>query len=1003
MDGNCQTDDIRQTELKDLSLGSPSFKRRLLNAGIKTLNDLLSMTPEEIDSQFDFDTADAIIDLQEDFEKSSKKFKEKHSRRNQNDQSVRPAVQPRGGENPNARRTPKIPSEDRYTFTSKGEFLYLPDTPLFNRLLVFEKKAKESLDILGDQYREAMVFQAFDEFSTDIDEVVGLFIELFEYCRKKQSRALEFIHSRFGNIFLIFVADGARRHFDGDNLWGNFFSAVNVSNQNVQADFKTLFVDQLKRRGMPLFAKNDARDCYYFSALLHGGLSEQVWTILWKQSLLPLAKEICRSRYGAVTNVNGLTVLTSILDPGSRFSPNTTVRRLLEKAPKSTLSPLFESAIEIANQMALDEGGLGKKRLLSSRGMPEAAMLALKAAVKKKSSASSVARTVSSSFAYLPEASMILDLAEGSVRITWPRQHFPKDYLGRRVEYFVNGQLMDAQTIEIEIGRCILPAVDIPVEPHTEYQVEVRIVDADGKTLDEFEPLRQRFKSEKEGCFEFILDRDGHTFRLRRRKQRITSTRRVAYLVKEGYDIEPLAGMKRVQEQRTTGIWSGKKLMLFDVEPGSSGRIVESIGGREVEIWQERYPYRILKDSAIGRTTDGIDLYGFTPCELGTNAGLPVIEIEAIEGQEALGDLEFDCVFNGRKVSVPRRVEQVDDDAANVVIMLHKSGMFGYQTGLCTITAKQKSVKGVRVFQYKFFVAPVKDFRISAIELIGSYPMARYRFQLTKDTVVENAQGDRIEVPSGGQYEAFAPLADESMKITLESEEFGEVAVSLMLMGIELNVPIKLLGISEVRPICLADAIELGSQNGNIQMKVSGSRSVRTAYAHLGNKPLALFSMEHPGEYTFNIFRNKRFFLPDNNSSINDLDLVIDFVYGHEETETGVRLAWADLPVIKCREGFGFTGWRILAKSDYSPFISLNGKALCDLHVEFRRKRTGALLDVKDLSRGDDEISIAPEIARKLDARREFELVIAPTSWFGDVMKEFSYSALLMRKAVDDQ
>lgn len=995
--------DIKSASLKELRLGSASFRRRLLQSGIITLDDLLLVSEKEADSRFDPDTADAILNLQEEYDKDPKAFERRYSPLARECKTNRFDSEHARGLSPKPRMRYRASLEPGYTYTPKREIPYLSDDPLFNTLLDYEKKARESLDALDDQYKEVLVYQAFDVFSADIEDVAKLFVSLFERYHSKQSRALDIIHSRFRNIFLIFVADGARRNFDGDNLWGNFFSAVKISSQNVQSEFKTLFVDQLKHRGMPLFAKDDARDCYFYSALLHGGLSEKVWIPLWRKSLLPLAREVIKGRYGGVSNTNGLAVLNRILDSKSPYVPSATVRRLLEKVPKSTLSSLFESAIEIACQMTLDESGFGKKQLISTRGMPEAAMLALKASVGKKRSSTYKATTVDSAFAYLPEANMTLDLAEGSVHIAWPKQHFPKDYLGKRVEYYVNGRLMNTETIEIEVGRCILAAVDLPVEPYVEYRVEVRIVDADGEALDEFEPLRQTFKSEKKGCFEFFMDRNGDSFRLRKRSQRITSTRRVAYLIKEGYGIDPLVGMKENLEHQTSSAWRGTRLVLFDVEPGSSGRIVDLSNDEEVEVWQESYLCHIFKGNMIGHTGEGVDAYGFVPSELATNAGLPVIEIEAIDGSAASDDLEFSCVFNGRNVSVPRRVEQLDDDTASIRIMLHESQMFGYQTGPCVISARQKSTGGTRVFQYKFFVTPIKDFRISEAKLLGSYPMGRYRFELTKKTIIENAQGDRVEIPSRGQYEALIPLADESMDITLHSEEFGEATVSLMTLGVEIGIPERLLKLSGNRPICLADAIELGSQSGNIWMRADGSRSLRTAYVHLGTRPLALFNMEHSGEYTFNVFKDKMAFLPVSNSPIRDIDLTIDFHYGHEESHGEVKSGLADLTVLRCREGFGFSGWRILAKSDRSSFVSLDGKAQCNLHIEIRGKRTGSLLATANLSQGEDEIPIEQKISRKLDAGREYEVVIAPTSWVGDVLEEYAYAAPLTRKTSCDE
>ena len=186
-------------------------------------------------------------------------------------------------------------------------------------------------------------------------------------------------------------------------------------------------------------------------------------------------------------------------------------------------------------------------------------------------------------------------------------------------------------------------------------------------------------------------------------------------------------------------------------------------------------------------------------------------------------------------------------------------------------------------------------------------------------------------------------------------------------------------------------------------MRAEGSRNMRTAYVHLGDKPLALFNMEHPGDYTFNLFKNKKVFLPLKNTPIRDIDLTIDFHYGHKGSSEDIKSGYADLTVLKCREGFGFKSWQILAKSDHSSFISLNDRVQCNVHVEFKGKKTGSILATADLSQGENEIPIEQKISRKLDAGREYELAIAPISWFGDVMEEYSYSTLLTRKITDEQ
>ena len=42
---------------------------------------------------------------------------------------------------------------------------------------------------------------------------------------------------------------------------------------------------------MPLYGRDEEVNYYFYTALLHGGLSEDSWSNLWEK-LLPLAKEV---------------------------------------------------------------------------------------------------------------------------------------------------------------------------------------------------------------------------------------------------------------------------------------------------------------------------------------------------------------------------------------------------------------------------------------------------------------------------------------------------------------------------------------------------------------------------------------------------------------------------------------------------------------------------------------------------------------------------------------
>ena len=84
--------------------------------------------------------------------------------------------------------------------------------------------------------------------------------------------------------------------------------------------------------------------------------------------------------------------------------------------------------------------------------------------------------------------------------------------------------------------------------------------------------LNQTFTRNKPGCFEFIKDAKG-LYRLRGRNERITRKRRIAYIVKDGYRIEPGQGMSAVSEYETSGGWDGTQIFIYDVEPGSAGSV----------------------------------------------------------------------------------------------------------------------------------------------------------------------------------------------------------------------------------------------------------------------------------------------------------------------------------------------------------------------------------------------------------------------------------------------
>lgn len=89
------------------------------------------------------------------------------------------------------------------------------------------------------------------------------------------------------------------------------------------------------------------------------------------------------------------------------------------------------------------------------------------------------------------------------------------------------------------------------------------------------------------------------------------------------------------------------------------------------------------------------------------------------------------------------------------------------------------------------------------------------------------------------RYEAKALLKDEFLHLRIRSRESGkETDAKLALAAIGVDMPERLANLSKERPICLADALELGPSAANFKIISYGWRYNRAALVMLGSKPL---------------------------------------------------------------------------------------------------------------------------------------------------------------------
>lgn len=1002
---------LRTTPIVELDLGEVKLRRVIIRAGFDSLLDVLELSENEIDDKFEWHEADKIISMQEKYRKDPEGFAASVLKKREIDQcQVEQRLERHSIQNP------EIPK--RMTTTNVIPRVYysgdgprsLPPMPFSDRLRDYERRARNVFDDLDDRFDDVMVYQAFDEFSTELDEMSDAFGSLFRYYSEQPRAALGLIDRHLRNAFIIYVADRARKVYNEGNLWGNFFDGLHIEDGNVQSVFKQIFVAQIERRKMPLYARDEAANYYFYTALLHGGLSGDSWKSLWQKSLLPLAKGIASGYYGFGGEMDGHVVLKEIKNPDSRFAPKKTVLSILEKAPDSTIAPLFEASMKVAAQVESSKRNRNEYTMLSNFGLPDLAMQALRENQEQKairrqgaSRAKSSRKDQGSRLVYLPMATLQLDLTSGTVCMRWPRQQFPLHFAGHRIDYYVDGKCAFSQPFQISVGKCLLEPVEISVDPQARYDVELKMMQVDDEdgTAVEKSSLQQTFTRSKPGCFEFVKDLKG-MFRLRGRNERINKKRRIAYMVKPGLRIEPGPGMQAVSEYDTGGDWDDAQIFIYDVEPGASGTLLDVKSGFEVAVWQERYSARIDKRRIIGETADGLDLYGYAPCGLETNGGLPSISIEATDGLAALDDLDIFCDCDGSRISMPRRVlwsdEYGDNSAAQIALDPRESSLFDWHIKTCLIEARQKSADGKVVFRYRFAVVPIQDFRLNNVTFDHGIAVADYGFQSVLKTDVTNSRGEKETVNAWGRYNSRTLLKDEFLGVKIETVDYGKVTeAKLALAALDIELPVALEEISRKRPVCLADALSLGPSEGNFKVRSYGWRYNRAVMVRLGYAPLFFKELKRPGDHEFNLFRDITEFVQVDGLAPAEKPLTISIIYGDDVSEGYLKPAWTDLEPIRCKEGVGISEWKLLAKGDGSHVLRFDCEPLCDLHFDFRRKAGAAIIGSFDVPAGFSEAVVPEVVVRQLNARKKLHMTMAPTSWFGDPEYEYSTEFTLER------
>lgn len=1017
-------DMLRNISVAELDMFPASFRRKLKNAGCASIYEALSLTDDEVDRILDFGEADQFDHLRQEVEANPGEFvgrilgvsviddneaqglapmasaipscnsddsKAESKPDDGGEEAPPPAVFASGGR----ARTQHPPTPTRKVYVSSL-------LPFVKPLDGFEKRAARALDEVDDRGEGGLVFEAFPAFVGEVDELSAQFGELFAHYAGNPGRALDVVEGCYADSFLLFVADRARKLFDGENLWGKLFADIGIAAQSAQVRFKQLFIAGLERRGMPVYGRGDETFYYLYTALLHGGLSGDSWEALWEGAFIPAAKAAGATMGGVP--MDGLSVLVELKRADGCFRLRKSAMSIVEKVPESALVPLFDEALQVAREAASRELSDNDVALISEAGLSETAMDALVKVLDEAAARRGAPRATGVAapapkreYAHFARGELVLDLARGEAVVRWGKQLFPAGFLGRRVDYLVDGEVRQSVYFEPSAGKAILREVEIPVSPKSRYEVELRLM-LPSSGEGEYEPgasIRQEFRRSRPGCFEFIRSATTGLYRLRGERERITRRRRVAYVVQAGYYIDPGPGMETVEEYQAVGSWQDMSVFVFDVDPGAFGSICREGGGDSLAIWREDYSVHVCREGVVGETADGRDLFGFAPNALGTNGALPTLVVEVQDADSAWRDLEVECLCDGVRVSVPRHMlwQDVmgDTDCARIEFDLAKAAGVPLHAADCVVTVSQAST-GRAIFRYRFAVVPIQAFHLDSVSRVLGRWTACYSLQAREDIRVVDSGGYAAVIPQWGTHLAHTLLGDEFYPLSISDARGLAIDVKLALAAVDIMIPDTLDDIVHERPLCLVDALDMGAHNANIVISSKGRRNRRKAYVSLGHMPLLFEDLARPETFTCNLFRRVERFAQEDFSAPADLPLVLTLAYGSQEEGGAVRPASVEIPLLSCREGLGFASVEL---SPDGKSVELDAPTVADTAVFFVRRIGGRDIAQLSIPAGETSARLPNAVTRLLSLGKKVDVEFCPVGIFGDPDRSHSFKLVL--------
>lgn len=958
------------------------LRRKLINAGFKTLGEAFDLSDRELDSKIGPDATDKVLALEEAFKKDPNSFENRAltKRKPYRDTALvrkKPIIASTGQTN-RAALTHK-PKAHR---TSYG--VRLPVCNESKWLLNFERRARESIELVADHAEDGFIAEALGTISADIIELRLCTKSVFTMCQKMSHTgssltAVKGFASQTPDAFLLYMLDSVQRNFTGSSAWKPAFAELGIRDAQSEQMIPRILYEMIGFRGFRTYATSETSLQYFYTMLLHAGLASSDWESIWQRLVLPLARDMHKGKLpsGSYPTADDLIKLANDRYSGYCLA-NKSAQNLIKKAPE-IVGGLLTSALSVGIALVENSMGNNDQIMLSSNLLPALAMESLRSVLANEGSKSGKR---ASKIIYFPPAELRLEPADGNAPLIlhWDKTRFPKEYIGQAVTYRVNGKkLLDAEVLTgFDCG--ILEEVSIALTPERAFDVEVELATADGSQLGRLFAT-QSFRANRPGVYEFLRTSDGT---LRQKVRPLRRIRDVICLVAPGFKINAKDGMALLN---TDLLPCGYTLQTYNMDVMGCGEVIGP-NGEQASAWCESFKVTVDRSQVIGEGNSGSDLYPFFGTEGRDtyNSALPSIEIESLLEDFDHRHLEIECICDGRRVSIKRSTAERPgtNDAKSVLLRLDQS-MISAFVGEGHLKVRHTESKRA-ILSYRFSVVPIKRIALESAHITDRDTITA-TYALITDRNCEIRHGESVSFirKSTPRY-VEVPLSNEWLSATItptDEKENPSVEAHFFLAGINVHGPQATRGDRSLT----ADRynlVEMADSYGTVTIECKGRRASRGAYLSLGAVPKFYKTLPVASSYRIMPFSPLPHAGNNDGDVATELTLALNYECGlHSEKQQSSCI----LNLGSILLGYGFGKCR-LVYTGISEELRTDRPVGYDLAVKLTKtvgKRDVLLCDHISFPAGETRLPLPRVAIEALAGRRSIVATFAAEDLFGDV------------------